>query len=466
MAYQLAHTSGPMAREIQGSSFRELKIVQNGEVNMEGVISRPEDIKIVFWDSSRHKKAVANDSGFLMLQLLGDCLGLISKQEWSGLQKVVEPSFRASTSNSYLPFNRQSTKQFLETLLPQGHDKPSQYALNPLEDLKMLPFRIVTNIIYRKLDKEISRLESLIPLRESLWNHMIAGGVIRYRWSRYLPLETNKKLRAWKEQWESFNNHAASKARYLYEKSNGETQKPTILDLYSAIEKRQISFPQALQTIDEMLFANLDVTMGGISWNLVFLAENGAAQDKLKAEIDSLQNVHRGTFRSVPEDWIPDAYNISSKTFLHACILESARLRPLAAFSVPQSAPTSRIVVRGEGSCGYLIPPNTNFVIDSHALNIHNHYWGSSREERETYCPERFLQQKGTELRYNYWRFGFGPRQCLGKHVADLIIKQALIQLLSNYKILRQILGSKLEVNLDSGSWITHPDVLLRLEKK
>jgi hypothetical protein len=105
---------------------------------------------------------------------------------------------------------------------------------------------------------------------------------------------------------------------------------------------------QLLQTLDEMLFANLDVTMGGLSRNLL---------------------LH------------PRCWQLRS--------LEPARLKPLAAFSVPQSVPTTRRV--GE----FLVPPRTNFIVDTRAVNIHNLFWG---DDGETYRPAAFLGQKASEM--------------------------------------------------------------------
>lgn len=133
------------------------------------------------------------------------------------------------------------------------------------------------------------------------------------------------------------------------------------MPLYQAVESGTMDIEQLLQTLDEMLFANLYVTMGGLSRNLL---------------------LH------------PRCWQLRS--------LESARLKPSAAFSVPQSVPTARRV--GE----FLVPPRTNFIVDTRAVNIHNLFWG---DDGETYRPATFLGQKASEMWYQYWRFGFGPRR-------------------------------------------------------
>jgi len=411
------------------------------------VLTRPKDIKTVFCDSNHHAKAVANDSGYLMYQLLGDCLGLINHKPWRAVREATEHAFLASTSSSHIPIIQKRTQEYFAEIQSQPGGNLTRGLIDPVNDIKLLPFRIVAEIVYGRLESDArDTLESLVPLRERLWKRMIAGGLTRYRWSRFLPLAVNGELRTWQRQWSDFNDRAAKTGAVTREELLCNPP-PPIMTMYAAVERQLITRDQALQTLDEMLFANLDVTMGGLSWNLVFLAENPSAQAELRAEVISHE--------------MSGSYFLSSHTFLHACILESARLRPLAAFSVPQSAPDTRIVGDGGTQPGYVIPGGTNYIIDTHALNIHNTFWGVEQTERESYRPARFHERRPVELRYNYWRYGFGPRQCLGKHVADLIIKNLLVYVVSNYKLLLQKEEKNNKMCLASGSWITHPNVHL-----
>ena len=411
------------------------------------VLTRSEDVKTVFRDSNHHTKAVANDSGYLMHQLLGDCLGLINHGPWRAVREATEHAFLASTSSSYNSLIQERTQEYFTKIQSQPGGNFVRGLIDPVNDIKLLPFRIVAEIVYGRLEPNArDTLESLVPLRERLWKRMLEGGVTRYRWSKFLPLTVNGELRTWQQQWSDFNDRAAKMSIVTREEELRRDPPPPIMTMYAAVEKQLVTRNQALQTLDEMLFANLDVTMGGLSWNLVFLAENPSAQAQLRAEV---------LYHKVSDDFL-----LSSTTFLHACILESARLRPLAAFSVPQSAPDTRIVGGGGTQPSYVIPGGTNYIIDTHALNIHNNFWGVEQTERESYRPARFQERRPVELRYNYWRYGFGPRQCLGKHVADLIIKNLLVYVVSNYKLSLQKEESS-KIRLDSGSWITHPSVHL-----
>lgn len=347
------------------------------------VLTRPDQLQSIFFDSDQHSKAINNDSGYLLGQLLGRCVGLISPPEWQAVRAVMEGPFRQRACQNKAGQIHDMVNSFLETSYQGGPF--SAGTLHPALDLKMLPFWIVCDLFYGQLPAQFTEeLKGLITIREGLMKHAMSGGIVQFSLSRMLPTKANRDLRVFKSQWRRFNSEVV-----VYWRAR-KCAAP-IVDMYDTIDTGKVSEEQVLQTLDEAIFANLDVTTGGLSWNPVFLAAYPECQEKLRQEINQAQKDRR-----------MDQYLQSASTYLQACILESSRLKPLAAFSVPQSAPTDRVV------SGYKIPANTNFVVDAYALNIRSDHWGP---DNDTYRPERFLARDNVKLRYLFWRFGFGPRQ-------------------------------------------------------
>jgi len=62
--------------------------------------------------------------------------------------------------------------------------------------------------------------------------------------------------------------------------------------------------------------------------------------------------------------------------------------------------------------------------------------------------------------RYQFWRYGFGPRQCLGKHVADVMIRLLLVHLVENYEL--GIIDEDQQWKRDPEVWINHPQMQLK----
>ncbi|OTB04084.1 hypothetical protein M426DRAFT_321176 [Hypoxylon sp. CI-4A] len=405
----------------------------------EVVVKDAADVEAIFKDSDKHSKATNNDAGWLMGELLGKCLGLISGTEYRKLKDITNLSFTHKRASTYLTRIEKITEHHFENVFTAA--RMQHGTIDPVADLRKLPFWIVADIIYGdQLSAELKgRLERLTKLRESLWTRMIQGGLTRSSWSQYLPTKTIGNLKKFKEEWARFNQEA-------YENCKLTKAQAAIVHMYEGVEDGSVEREKALHTIDEMLFANLDVTMGGISWNLLFLAAHQDVQKQIRQEIKQARDS-----RTADHTW--NNYIQNSSTLLAASILESSRLKPLAAFTVPQSAPTDRLV------SGFLVPAGTNFIVDTYALNIKNPYWGS---DRETYRPSRFLNRKPTEMRYQFWRFGFGPRQCLGKFIVDIIIRVLIAHLVENYNL---HLASTTNWKKDSASWILHPDTKVRCEK-
>lgn len=420
------------------------------------VLTKASHVEAVFRDSHKHTKAHANDSGQMMNQLLGSCVGLISGKSWESLKQAVELPFLHRSTTRYIHEIQEYTKAYMSQLSSQNVAFREHGSLHPVRDLRLLPFLFVASVIYGKLDEDLqNELLDIVPDREALFKSVVSGGITRFWFAQFLPLPAIRALRSFKARWASWNDRVHRRA--VQSKASSS---PPIVGMYESVGCGAITREQLLQTLDEMLFANLDVTMGGISWPLVFLATHPGFQSELRSEI-----------RAHSEPEARSAYLISSfkssPTLLGACLLECARLRPLAAFSVPQSCPTPRVLD------GFEIPAGTKFVIDSYALNIRDPFWG---EDREKFIPQRWIDRlnSGRDLRYRYWRFGFGPRTCLGKYMAELILRTVVVEVLENWQLSldlgsdvngekREDAGSSEEMNWpwDDETWIHHPNLTL-----
>lgn len=88
---------------------------------------------------------------------------------------------------------------------------------------------------------------------------------------------------------------------------------------------------------------------------------------------------------------------------------------------------------------GCIIPAGTPTVIDIRRLNTHPSTWGS---DAEVFRPERFLNMPPAQYRYAMLRFGIGPGKCMGKNVADVLLKMTAIAVVERY-ILGPFQGQK-----------------------
>lgn len=398
------------------------------------VISRPEHIELIFKDSDKHTKASNADSGYFMSWILGQCLGLMSGQPWRALKAAVSPALRHKASLNTLPASRRQISEHFRGLERTGN--LSRSMIHPVQDLKMIPFFNVAWTIYGDLTPSMIReLTRLAPLREQLFKHVVFGGWTRFSMSRFLPLKANQELRNFKAAWRKFNALA-------YEYSKEKHTDTLVYSLYSAVEGGQYTMEQIDQTMDEMLYANLDVTTAALSWNLVFLAANPICKQRLEKEIRALTEEEE------------EQYLARGDTYLAACVLESSRLRPVSPFTIPQAAPTDRVVD------DYVVPAHTNIIVDTWSLNVRSDTWAP---DNTTYRPDRFLSADMAKLRYRFWRYGFGPRQCLGKYKADIVIRAVMFYLVKEYTLGKL---EHAEWASDPECWLSHPELLIECRRR
>lgn len=61
------------------------------------------------------------------------------------------------------------------------------------------------------------------------------------------------------------------------------------------------------------------------------------------------------------------------------------------------------------------------------------------------------------------WRFGFGPRQCLGKNVADILLRIIAAELMQRYQLSIVQKEGVDGVQLQAESWIGLPDCRVQM---
>ncbi|KAJ5310953.1 hypothetical protein N7476_006813 [Penicillium atrosanguineum] len=402
------------------------------EMLISSILTRADEIKTVFKDSGNHQKASNLNGGWVMGDLVGDGVGLISQEHWKRVHAVVSPPF-ARKPTAYVPFvQARITRHFSD--LYREYERGQSLRIKPAEDLKLLPFWVIGDLLYGELSpKMVEELLHITELRTDVFQYAFKGGLSLFSISKLFSPSLRNKLYVFHTRWASFNRQAYHNAR----KSN-KASDCAIVPLYAAVENGQITSTELMHTLDEALFANIDVTIGSFSWIPSFLAENTALQSELRTEISEARS------EKSQDSWTK--YIASTSTLLASCISESARLKPVTNYTYAQSMPTDREVG------GYRIPKGTYMVVDTNALNIWDDAWGS---DKMSFRPRRFLEESKANFRYRFWRFGFGPRQCIAQALADTILKVLVAYTVEHYllKSPGQCVRNQTELQKRADAW-------------
>nr|WIT94154.1 cytochrome P450 monooxygenase CYP12V6 [Euwallacea interjectus] len=245
------------------------------------------------------------------------------------------------------------------------------------------------NLMY-KLDVE----PSLLPIR------------FTRNWKRFVKVfDTLTSQRYIEECWANFNANSGIPDDEL-----------SVLERLTKIDKKV-----AFAMVTDMITAAIDTTgrtTGGI---LYFLAKNPTVQRKLFEELKLF----------MPTKSSPVTNEMLKESpYLKAVIKESMRLAPVAIGSL-------RTTVKDTVLSGYRIPKGTDVV----GVNIFMCHDDKYFKKASEFIPERWLRDVKSELSYKNVHqfvsipFGFGPRSCVGKRLANLELEVAIAKIIRNFKL-------------------------------
>jgi cytochrome P450 len=195
----------------------------------------------------------------------------------------------------------------------------------------------------------------------------------------------------------------------------GHDGTPDLLDLLlegvDPKTKRKMNTAELRDNLLTFIVAGHETTALTLSWSLYLMGFDQDAQDKARAEA---QSVLKG--RAATGD------DVENLPFVRQIIDEALRLYPPAGI-------ISRTAQKADTLGGREIRPGDTVMIPIYALGRHEQLW----DDPNAFKPERFEDRKSID-RYAYLPFGDGPRICIG---ASFALQEAVIvlaTLLSRFK--------------------------------
>ncbi|MCI0399066.1 MAG: cytochrome P450 [Chloroflexi bacterium] len=168
---------------------------------------------------------------------------------------------------------------------------------------------------------------------------------------------------------------------------------------------------------DEILtlfYAAYEDPANALAWILYLLAENPAAEERLRAEIALTLGGRRPAY--------DDLRNLS---YLTMVVEEGLRL-------YPPTWSMLRDVVADDEIDGVAIPKGSLMLVNIYASHRLPDYWPNP----DVFDPTRFTpEQPAGRPRYAYYPFSGGSRQCIGSAFAMMEIKVILAMLLQRYRL-------------------------------
>ncbi|XP_063268852.1 cholesterol side-chain cleavage enzyme, mitochondrial-like [Prinia subflava] len=182
--------------------------------------------------------------------------------------------------------------------------------------------------------------------------------------------------------------------------------------LGNLVERQRLPLEHIRASVTEMMAGGVDTTSMTLQWALLELARAPRVQEQLRAEVLAAKREAGGDRERM----------LRGTRLLRAAIKETLRLHPVAV--TLQRYTAHEVILQG-----YRIPPGTLVQVALFAMG---------RDPAVFAEPERFRPQRwlcAGPRPFLGLGFGFGPRQCLGRRIAELEMQLFLMHVLENFKV-------------------------------
>ncbi len=186
-----------------------------------------------------------------------------------------------------------------------------------------------------------------------------------------------------------------------------------------------LSKEEMVKTLSDLTIAANDTTTATLQFTLYEIAKRTEVQQKIKEEIDAVYAKRDGTEE---QELLTFDEILHDLPYLRAVMSETLRVHPVAPYIVRYATKDVKL------DSGIVLPKKTQVVTLFKIMHNDPEIWGSDAHE---FKPERFMNETLYDKvpRSAYSPFASGPRNCVGKRLAEIEILLTLSSIVKNYDI-------------------------------
>eukprot|EP00916_Digyalum_oweni_P027327 GHVL01044775.1.p1 GENE.GHVL01044775.1~~GHVL01044775.1.p1 ORF type:complete len:502 (+),score=46.75 GHVL01044775.1:1532-3037(+) len=177
---------------------------------------------------------------------------------------------------------------------------------------------------------------------------------------------------------------------------------------WSSMKKDNISNEGVVQLTIEMILAGTDTSSVTMYYTLLALSEHTDIRHLLREEARRVCEI--GKQDSIPHGWAPTVNQLSKMDLLDRCIKESMRLKSVGPVIM-------RRALTRDPAIG--LEKNDQIILLVQRMHLNEQFFSDPYK----FKPERWLEDP---VPYAFCPFGYGPKGCLGKHLALLEMKATI----------------------------------------
>ncbi|CAH0551467.1 unnamed protein product [Brassicogethes aeneus] len=352
--------------------------------------------------------------------------GLLSSngEEWSKFRTVVNPILmQPKTAAQYVNIIDKITNEFVD-LLKHFQKQSKQMPDNFNVYLNKYAMESIGAIA---LDQRLGCLDPNLP-KDSPQNQYVESVLEIFELFYHLEILPSAWETISTPKWRSFVKHMNFMTDFnlkcideamkkIEENPSKDINEMSVLEKLVKIDKKI-----ALAMVMDMLFAGVDTTSRTLSSALYYLAKNPKKQDLLREEAKRL---------------LPDKKSKITKEILNEAVYTRAVIKETTRLA-PVTGGNARMLPKDAVIAGYQIPKGTMIV----AANLLVARTEKYIKRAEEFLPERWLRNhENSEISYKNVHpftsmpFGFGPRSCIGKRLANLEMETAILKTIRNFEV-------------------------------
>ncbi|CAB3253368.1 unnamed protein product [Arctia plantaginis] len=235
-----------------------------------------------------------------------------------------------------------------------------------------------------------------------------------------------------------FTDEVIMKKKTVYDKfkyniNGSEEEKEGTKDTLQILLEREINFSniELREHLDSLTIAGNDTTALVISYVLILLGNHPDTQEEVYMELKSIFGNSKR---------IPTKEDLGKMETLERVIKETMRLYTVVPIIARKTLTELKL-----STC--TVPAGVGCAIVPFVMHRSKKIWGS---DADNFNPDRFLPENcATRHPCAYMPFSIGPRNCIGRHFAFLVMKSIISNILRSFKIISEPCGPlKIEIIL------------------
>lgn len=382
-------------------------VVDLGKVGSQHLyfVNHPKDIKYIFQDNNKNYRKSRNFKGKEIELTFGNGLvhseGDLARRQ----RRLMQPAFHRERIGSLINDMTNIIGQTLDVWY--GIDE------NTVMDIPAQMLELTQRIIIKALlgvDRSTQSDEII-----QAWN-IVFNFHNERTWSFFKP-PVNLPLPANLQFLKAVRKVETLIYQIIRERKQSENQPDDMLSMMlNACDENGegMSEQQLRDEMVTMFAAGFETAGTTLTWIWYLLSQHPNVEDKLQAELATVLNGRTPTFEDLP-----------NLKYTKMVVEESMRLYPTAWLN-------SRTNIDEDQIGGYQIPANSQILLCPFVTHRLPAFW----ENPEHFDPERWLPERsGDRLRYAYFPFGGGPRQCLGDVFALTEIQLVIAMISQHFRL-------------------------------